>query len=332
MSASFRGGDNSQSSPRAQLRGGGLQCSPLLPYTFTFSSTSPSTVVSSSLANCSPRRRRRPRSSSSSQVSRRTTNKLLRRRGTSPSPSQLSNVVAAAAAEVEAAVAEVDAAAAASASASAAAAVAVAPDVDEPVIVDVRRCRRRAAPLPPQQYSQPQPLSQPQLQPQFQSQPQLELQTQSELPPQPHFEFEPEPQSQPHQLYQLRQPRQSPPPAVQHQPPQPRRPQQQRLRSPALRSMFPIRCVVETVADGQCTKCSEGGTVIVDSYAIVSGQTPLSQLVETVLAALGLQHLSYGARASFIHSFHPFVTPSLKTFLDLRPEPLCPFFSRTSRT
>ncbi|XP_003366909.1 conserved hypothetical protein [Trichinella spiralis] len=62
-------------------------------------------------------------------------------------------------------------------------------------------------------------------------------------------------------------------------------------------AMFPIRCVVETVADGQCIKCSDSGaTVLVDSYAIVSGFTQLSQLVDTVLAALGLQHLSYGAK------------------------------------
>ncbi|KHJ43426.1 hypothetical protein D918_06335 [Trichuris suis] len=61
-------------------------------------------------------------------------------------------------------------------------------------------------------------------------------------------------------------------------------------------AMFPIRCVVETVGDGQCTKCSVSGAVLVDSYAIVSGFTQLSQLVDTVLMALGLQHLSYGAQ------------------------------------
>ncbi|OUC43947.1 hypothetical protein D917_09398, partial [Trichinella nativa] len=66
-------------------------------------------------------------------------------------------------------------------------------------------------------------------------------------------------------------------------------------------AMFPIRCVVETVADGQCIKCSDSGaTVLVDSYAIVSGFTQLSQLVDTVLAALGLQHLSYGAK---VHAY-----------------------------
>ncbi|KRZ29984.1 hypothetical protein T4B_3730, partial [Trichinella pseudospiralis] len=69
-------------------------------------------------------------------------------------------------------------------------------------------------------------------------------------------------------------------------------------------AMFPIRCVVETVADGQCIKCSDSGaTVLVDSYAIVSGFTQLSQLVDTVLAALGLQHLSYGAKAFSAFSF-----------------------------
>ncbi|CDW52909.1 Homeobox domain containing protein [Trichuris trichiura] len=63
-------------------------------------------------------------------------------------------------------------------------------------------------------------------------------------------------------------------------------------------AMFPIRCVVETVGDGQCTKCSVSGAVLVDSYAIVSGFTQLSQLVDTVLMALGLQHLSYGAQGT----------------------------------
>uniref|UniRef100_A0A5S6R4U3 Homeobox domain-containing protein n=1 Tax=Trichuris muris TaxID=70415 RepID=A0A5S6R4U3_TRIMR len=63
-------------------------------------------------------------------------------------------------------------------------------------------------------------------------------------------------------------------------------------------AMFPIRCVVETVGDGQCTKCSPSGAVLVDSYAIVSGFTQLSQLVDTVLMALGLQHLSYGAQGT----------------------------------
>lgn len=63
--------------------------------------------------------------------------------------------------------------------------------------------------------------------------------------------------------------------------------------------MFPIRCLVETVSDGQCAQCSiSGGTVIADSYAIVAGQTPLNQLVDTVLTALGLQNLSYGAKGT----------------------------------
>ncbi|KFD45177.1 hypothetical protein M513_13948, partial [Trichuris suis] len=65
-------------------------------------------------------------------------------------------------------------------------------------------------------------------------------------------------------------------------------------------AMFPIRCVVETVGDGQCTKCSVSGAVLVDSYAIVSGFTQLSQLVDTVLMALGLQHLSYGAQGRLL--------------------------------
>lgn len=61
-------------------------------------------------------------------------------------------------------------------------------------------------------------------------------------------------------------------------------------------SMFPIRCVVECVSEGDCVKCIDHGTTVADSFAIVAGQTPLSQLVETVLSALGFQHLAVGAK------------------------------------
>uniref|UniRef100_A0A915I8E5 ULD domain-containing protein n=1 Tax=Romanomermis culicivorax TaxID=13658 RepID=A0A915I8E5_ROMCU len=61
--------------------------------------------------------------------------------------------------------------------------------------------------------------------------------------------------------------------------------------------MFPIRCLIEAVDDDRCPKCSDSGSLVVsDSYAIVAGQTPLSQLVDTVLSALGLQHLGYGCK------------------------------------
>ncbi len=60
--------------------------------------------------------------------------------------------------------------------------------------------------------------------------------------------------------------------------------------------MFPIRVMVETVPDHECTKCCSTGEVLADSYAIVSGQTPLSQLVDTVLSALGFQQLAFGSK------------------------------------
>jgi hypothetical protein len=70
--------------------------------------------------------------------------------------------------------------------------------------------------------------------------------------------------------------------------------------------MFPVRVVVETVRDTECVGCAENGPVLADSYAIVSGHTALSQLVDTVLAALGLQQLAYGAKGTC----HFLVVPS----------------------
>jgi len=63
-------------------------------------------------------------------------------------------------------------------------------------------------------------------------------------------------------------------------------------------TMFPIKCLVEALDDDQCPHCCKTGPsmVVSDSYAIVAGQTPLSQLADTVLAALGLQHLGYGSK------------------------------------
>lgn len=62
--------------------------------------------------------------------------------------------------------------------------------------------------------------------------------------------------------------------------------------------MFPVRVVVETVREAECVGCADSGLVLADSYAIVSGHTSLSQLVDTVLAALGLQQLAYGAKGA----------------------------------
>ncbi len=60
--------------------------------------------------------------------------------------------------------------------------------------------------------------------------------------------------------------------------------------------MFPLRVVIESVAAGECLECCRSGAGLADSYAIVSGQTPLSQLVDTVLGALQLPQLSTNAR------------------------------------
>uniref|UniRef100_A0AC34R5C3 Homeobox domain-containing protein n=1 Tax=Panagrolaimus sp. JU765 TaxID=591449 RepID=A0AC34R5C3_9BILA len=55
--------------------------------------------------------------------------------------------------------------------------------------------------------------------------------------------------------------------------------------------MFPVRVLVETVRPQHCLGCSHDGQPIVDTYAVVSGQTVLNQLVESVLNALGMAHL-----------------------------------------
>ncbi|CAK5018130.1 unnamed protein product [Meloidogyne enterolobii] len=55
--------------------------------------------------------------------------------------------------------------------------------------------------------------------------------------------------------------------------------------------MFPVRVLVETVRSQHCIGCAHDGNPLVDTFAVVGGQTMLSQLVETVLAALGLPQL-----------------------------------------
>uniref|UniRef100_A0A914RHF4 ULD domain-containing protein n=1 Tax=Parascaris equorum TaxID=6256 RepID=A0A914RHF4_PAREQ len=47
-------------------------------------------------------------------------------------------------------------------------------------------------------------------------------------------------------------------------------------------SMFPVRVVVESVRPQHCLTCAHDGHMLVDSYAIVSGATLLSQLVDTI--------------------------------------------------
>lgn len=55
--------------------------------------------------------------------------------------------------------------------------------------------------------------------------------------------------------------------------------------------MFPVRVLVETVRPAHCLGCAHDGNALVDTFAVVGGQTMLCQLVETVLAALGLPQL-----------------------------------------
>ncbi|KAL3102672.1 hypothetical protein niasHT_027760 [Heterodera trifolii] len=52
--------------------------------------------------------------------------------------------------------------------------------------------------------------------------------------------------------------------------------------------MFPVRVLVETVRTQHCLGCAHDGNPVVDTFAVVGGQTMLCQLVETVLSALGL--------------------------------------------
>ncbi|ULT79366.1 hypothetical protein L5515_016070 [Caenorhabditis briggsae] len=61
-------------------------------------------------------------------------------------------------------------------------------------------------------------------------------------------------------------------------------------------NMFPMRVIVETVRSQHCLSCSHEGHMITDTYAIVAGTTTLSQLVDTVLAALGHSSMSTSAR------------------------------------
>ncbi|VDN05916.1 unnamed protein product [Thelazia callipaeda] len=70
--------------------------------------------------------------------------------------------------------------------------------------------------------------------------------------------------------------------------------------------MFPVRVVVESVRPQHCLTCARDGHMLVDSYAIVSGATLLSQLVDTVLSALGMPQLAVNSKVGypFIH-FNP---------------------------
>ena len=67
--------------------------------------------------------------------------------------------------------------------------------------------------------------------------------------------------------------------------------------------MFPVRVLVETVRPQHCLSCSHDGQPIVDTYAVVSGQTVLNQLVESVLNALGMPNLVPDSRGESFFKF-----------------------------
>ncbi|CAJ0583239.1 unnamed protein product, partial [Mesorhabditis spiculigera] len=60
--------------------------------------------------------------------------------------------------------------------------------------------------------------------------------------------------------------------------------------------MFPVRVAVETVRPQACITCANEGHRFLETFAVVSGSTNLSQLVETVLSALGHPQLAMNSR------------------------------------
>lgn len=69
--------------------------------------------------------------------------------------------------------------------------------------------------------------------------------------------------------------------------------------------MFPVRVLVETVRPQHCLSCSNDGQLVADTYAIISGDTQLNNMVDTVLSALGMPQLIADSRgkASFLLFF-----------------------------
>lgn len=82
--------------------------------------------------------------------------------------------------------------------------------------------------------------------------------------------------------------------------------------------MFPLRVLVESVRPQHCISCAHGGQAILDTYAIVSGQTPLSQLNDSVLSALGLPHLIHDSRGkcALLYYFKPEIPIPLNLILN----------------
>ncbi|KAI1723018.1 ubiquitin-like oligomerization domain of SATB domain-containing protein [Ditylenchus destructor] len=60
--------------------------------------------------------------------------------------------------------------------------------------------------------------------------------------------------------------------------------------------MLPMHVLVEQVRPQHCLSCAHDGQPLLDTFAIVSGQTMLSELVDTVLSALGMPQLIQDSR------------------------------------
>jgi hypothetical protein len=61
--------------------------------------------------------------------------------------------------------------------------------------------------------------------------------------------------------------------------------------------------VVESVLEGECTKCADSGTCVVDAFTMVNSSSNVRQLVPGILSSLGLGHLQTGARGKLFYLF-----------------------------
>uniref|UniRef100_A0A0K0ER28 Homeobox domain-containing protein n=1 Tax=Strongyloides stercoralis TaxID=6248 RepID=A0A0K0ER28_STRER len=61
-------------------------------------------------------------------------------------------------------------------------------------------------------------------------------------------------------------------------------------------TMFPVRVVIESVKSENCITCTTSGSPLIDTYAVISTNTPLSQLTDSILSALGYTNLINSSR------------------------------------
>ncbi|CAD5229927.1 unnamed protein product [Bursaphelenchus okinawaensis] len=69
-----------------------------------------------------------------------------------------------------------------------------------------------------------------------------------------------------------------------------------KLDSPNMAQMFPMRVLVETVRPQHCLSCAHDGQPVADTFAVISGDTQLNNVVDTVLSTLGLPQLIADSR------------------------------------